>query len=216
VAGLAPGPYTVPMAHPDPSLRRMTVEEFLDWEDAQLARHELVAGEAYAMSGATLRHNEISLNVASLLRSSGRAIGCRTYMADVRLRVGDDVVYYPDVVVACGALPADERIVDAPCLVVEVLSPSTRRTDRHEKAAVYETIPSLGAYLIVEQDRRLVERRWRDADGAWRRETLDGDGTIPLPCPPGHALPLDAIYEGVELPPPDEALRLREAEAEYA
>ena len=137
-------------------------------------------------------------------------------MVDVRLRIGDDVVYYPDVMVARGPRPADPRIEDAPCLVVEVLSPSTRRTDRHEKAAVYETIPSLGAYLIVEQDRRLVERRWRDADGLWRRETFDGAGTIPLPCPPGQTLALDAIYEGVELPPPDEVLRLREAEAEYA
>ena len=194
----------------------MTVEEFLDWEDAQPTRHELVAGEVYAMSGATLRHNEISLNVASLLRSAGRSAGCRTYIADARLRVRDDIVYYPDVMVACGPPPADPRIEDAPCLVVEVLSPSTRRTDRHEKAAVYETIPSLGAYLIVEQDRRFVERRWSDADGSWRRETYEGDGTIALPCPPGLTLTLDAIYEGVELPPRDEVLRLREAEAEYA
>lgn len=75
----------------------MTVEEYLDWEEAESVRHELVAGETYAMWGATRPHNEISLNIASLLRLAARTAACRTYIAAVRLRIGDDVVYYPDV-----------------------------------------------------------------------------------------------------------------------
>ena len=216
MAAVATRSYTVAMARRDPSLRPTTVEEYLDWEDAESVRHEYVAGEAYAMIGVTRRHNAISLNLATSLHAAARMASCRVSVVDVRLRVGADVVYYPDVMIACGPPPVDPRIEDAPCLVAEVLSPSARRVDRHEKSAVCESISSLGTYLVVEPDRRLVERRWRDADGAWQRETIEGAGTIPLSCPTGLSLTLDPIYAGGELPSPDELRRVREAEPEYA
>ena len=82
------------------------------------------------------------------------------------------VIYYPDVMVGCGPEPTDERIEDAPCLVVEVLSPSTERTDRHEKLSTYKRVPNLGAYLILAQEERRVDRYWRDTSGEWQREII--------------------------------------------
>jgi len=199
----------------NPSRRPLTVAEYLDLEDASPVRHEYVDGEIHAMSGVTRRHSRIELNVAARLWAAVRGGPCRVHTSSMKLRVGD-VVYYPDVMVACGAEAADERLEEAPCLVVEVLSPSTWRTDRREKAIVYKTIAALGAYLVVDQERRLVERHWRDEAGAWRRETLEEQGTIPLPCPASLALTLDEIYEGVELPPLTEVLRVREEAAAYA
>ena len=126
------------------------------------------------------------------------------------------IIYYPDVMAACGPEPEDERIEDAPCLLVEVLSPSNEIVDLREKLFVYKTIASLRTYLIVDQDRRHVERWWRDATEGWRHVAVAERGEIPLPCPvAGWPLTLDEIYEGVELPSPEERRRVREAAAAY-
>ncbi|HEU4629817.1 MAG TPA: Uma2 family endonuclease [Gemmatimonadaceae bacterium] len=201
------------MADPPARDRPMTIEEYLAFEEASPVRHEYVDGEVHAMSGVTRRHSQISMNIGARIRAAVRGGPCRVHLAGVKLRAGN-VIYYPDVMVACGAGPADERIEDAPCLVVEVLSESTASIDRREKLMVYRGIASLRAYLIVDQERRLVERHWRDADGGWRHATLAEQGEVPLPCPE-LVLTLDDVYEGVELPPPEELRRVREAAEAY-
>jgi len=203
------------MAHPEP-LGPMPVEEYFDFEERSPIRHEYVEGEVYAMSGVTRRHNAIAGNVYTRLRAATSGTSCRVQFAEVKLHMGR-VVYCPDVMAACGAEPADERIEDAPCLVVEVLSLSTERIDRHEKLDRYKRLPSLGAYLIIAQEERRVDRYCRDAAGEWRREGIAEQGAVPLPCEPlgGMSLTLDEIYEGVTLPTPEQRLRLREEEAAY-
>jgi Uma2 family endonuclease len=199
------------MSHPEP-IAPMTLEEYFDFEERSSVRHEYVEGNVYAMSGVTRRHNAIAGNVYARLRAATRGGPCRVHIAEVKLHLGR-VIYYPDVTVACGAEPADERIEDAPCLAVEVLSPSTERTDRHEKLDTYRRVASLGTYLIIAQEERRVDRYWRDGD-VWRREVIVEQGTIPLPCEPlgGISLTLDEIYEGVTMPTPEQRLRLREEE----
>jgi Uma2 family endonuclease len=194
----------------------MTVEEFLRHEDLSDVRHEYVAGELYAMSGVTRRHNRISMNVAAWLRAASGDGPCETLAIDVMLRVGPDTIYYPDVMVTCDGGDDASRLVDDACLVVEVTSPSTRRTDRREKLAAYRRCPTVQAYLIVEQGERLVERHWRDASGEWQHETL-ASGVVPIRCPPTE-LPLDEIYRGVTFDAGDDdetprpPLRVREPE----
>lgn len=194
--------------------RALTLDEYFALEDASSVRHEYVAGAIYAMSGETRRHNRIALNVAARLLATARGGPCRVSMEGVKLRIGN-VVYYPDVMVACRPEPADSRLEDAPCLVVEVLSPSTRTTDQREKAVAYRTIPTLGAYLVVDHDRRAVERHWRGEGGEWRRDTIVEPGDVLLPCL-GLTLTLDEIYEGIAFPPPGEPPCVREDEAAYA
>ena len=109
-------------------------------------------------------------------------------------------MYYPDVLVACGAQDELSQFAVAPCLVVEVTSPITARTDRREKLDRYRALPTLRAYLVVDQHRRRVTRHWREADGAWRQAEATGDDVVPVPCPESE-LPLDIIYEDVTLPP---------------
>jgi len=202
------------MAHPMP-VGPMSVEEYFDFEERSPVRHEYVEGEVYAMSGVTRRHNDIAGNIYIRLRGAARRGPCRVHMSDVRLRIGG-IFYYPDVMAACGPEPADERIEDAPCIVVEVLSFSTEKIDRREKLMTYKRLRSLGAYLIVDQEQRRVDRYW--CEGAvWRREAITDTGSVPIPCAAlgGIALTLDEIYEGVRLPTPEERLRLREEEAVY-
>jgi Uma2 family endonuclease len=203
------------MADPVRSDRPMSLEEYFAFEAASPVRHEYVDGEIYAMSGVTRSHSRIVMNVGARLWAAARGGPCRVHQSEVKVQVGR-IFYYPDVIVACGAEPDDERVEDAPCLLVEVISPSTEMIDRREKLFVYKGIASLAAYLIVDRDRRHVERWWRDAEGGWRRTALEGSGAIPLPCPArGLSLTLDEIYEGVELPSPEEWRRVREALATY-
>lgn len=176
-------------------LRTLSVEEYLEGEKHSTARHEYVAGETYALSGASKRHNEISLNIAIRLRAVAREQGCRVYMNDVKVRAGEEVIYYPDVMVACGPDTGDEYVEDAPCLIVEVTSPSTASTDRREKLAVYKRIPTLRSYLIVDQERRHVQHIHCDENGEWWHGDAVGRGSLILVCPE-MKLPLDDIYLG--------------------
>lgn len=175
----------------------LTVDEYLKLEESATVRHEYVGGEIFAMVGATKRHNRIIGNIYSRLWGAARGGDCRVYSESVKLRVADDVIYYPDLMVACGPEGDDPLVEDDPCLVVEVASPSSETTDRREKLAAYKRMPSLGAYLIVAQDRRWVESHFRDEDGVWRRGDLVDDGHLAIPCPESE-LSVAQIYEGLE------------------
>jgi Uma2 family endonuclease len=146
-----------------------TSEEFLAWEAEQPGKHEFVAGEIFAMGGASDRHATISLNIASALRDYLRGGPCRSFMADMKVRVdAADAFFYPDVLVTCD--PADQErshYKAAPVLVVEVLSPSTEAFDRGQKFAAYRRLPSLQEYLLIDPTQGSVELYRRDASDHW-------------------------------------------------
>jgi Uma2 family endonuclease len=173
--------------------RIMSIEEYLEFENNSEFKHEYVGWHLYAMTGVTRRQSRISGNIFALLREAAKAGPCRIHQSDMRVPTPDGPVYYPDVVVACGEEPDDPYCEDTPCLIIEVLSPSTALTDRREKLLSYRRISSLQAYLIVEQDKALVERHYRDDSGAWQAEILS-EGGIPVPCPQGVELSLTGIY----------------------
>src|SRR5260370_7705096 len=100
-----------------------TVEEFLEMEEASSTKHEYVAGEIYALSGATARHNRIAGNVFAQLWNAARGGPCRVYASDMRLRIGNDAVFYPDVQVLCDPAEPDPLSTLAPPPVLESLSP---------------------------------------------------------------------------------------------
>jgi Uma2 family endonuclease len=176
----------------------LTVDEYLKLEESSTVRHEYVGGEIFARVGATKRHNRIIGNIFGHLWGAARGGACRVYSEGVKLRISGDVIYYPDVMVACGPEGDDPLVEDAPCMVIEVASPGTEATDRREKLAAYKRMPGLEAYLIVAQDQRWVERHFRVEDGTWRRADLLDEGRFPIPCPETE-LSLAQIYEGLEV-----------------
>ena len=177
----------------------MSVEEYLAFENEHPERHEYVDGDVYVMSGGTYRHSQISQNVSFRLMTRAQDGPCAVHTHDLKVQIGDERVYYPDVLVVCGAIPGDTLVLRQPCLIVEVTSPSSRRVDRGEKLDGYRKLPSLRAYFVVDHRRRRVDRHWRDGDGAWMHEEYAVDGEVPVPCI-GGVLTLNEIYKGVELP----------------
>ena len=205
------------MATPNAEERSLTVEEYVRFEDASLERHEYVAGRVYAMTGGSARHVLIVGNILGAVRRAVRGGPCLGFASDLRLRVSADTFYYPDVMAVCGPIDLEAPVVERPSLVVEVASPSTRRVDRGEKLLAYRGVETLRAYLLVEQDQRLVEHHWRDESGAWCHETVTdaSGGRISTPAPP-LLLTLDEIYDGVPVPPvvaPPGPRRVRETAA---
>ena len=178
----------------------MTVEEYFRFEESSPIKHEYVAGEVYAMSGATVRHNRIAGNVFVRLSLAARAGPCDVFINDMRLEVARDRYYYPDVAIVCTPVAELDIVARNPCVVIEVTSPSTARIDRAEKLDAYRSISTLQAYLIVDHRRRRVERHWRHALGSeWQREEIVGEGQARVPCLDVDVT-LDEIYERVELP----------------
>ena len=179
--------------------RRLSLEEYLAIEEASPIKHEFVAGEVYAMSGVTLRHNLITLNLVRRLHGPGRARRCSVLATDVKVYVMDRI-YYPDVMVACGRAADVELIVEEPSLIAEVTSPSTRAIDRREKLDAYLRIPSLRHYLIIDQRRKHVLSYGRHENGEWLRDEIEADCDIAIPFLETRVT-MAELYEDVTLPP---------------
>lgn len=174
----------------------MSIEEYLELERDVPIRHEYVDGWLHAMTGSPRRHNLIEGRIFRMLADAADDTSCRVYINDMKVRTPNDRVYYPDIMVVCEPEPDDPYLEHAPCLIVEVASPSTTDKDRRQKLTDYQAIPSLDAYLRVDQDRRRVERYYRDQDGTWLHATLIGDSTVSVPCPETE-LSIAGIYEGL-------------------
>lgn len=134
--------------------------DYLAGEELPGPRHEYLAGEIYAMSGASKAHGIISLNIASRLRSHLRGTPCRTWMADMKVHVDSArAYYYPDVVVTCSSADlgpdAPKNYLQDPQVIIEVLSTSTEKVDRREKWQNYRQLPDLQEYVLIDQDRQL-------------------------------------------------------------
>ena len=183
------------------ALPTMTVGEYLRFEESSQVKHEYVAGEVYAMSGGTSRHNLIAGTIFRLLLGAEQS-PCRVYISDMRIDAASDRYYYPDVVVVCTPIAELDSVARGPCVVVEVTSPISARVDRGEKLDAYRRIPALRAYLVVDHRRRRVERHWRDSStGEWTREEIVGAAQTPIPVPRlDVSLTLDGIYRRVDLP----------------
>jgi len=174
-----------------------TAADYLAWEAEQTDKHEYFAGDVFAMAGAGDAHVTISLNVAAALHAHLRGKPCRTYIADMKVRLaiaGKPVFYYPDMVAVCDPTDREPYFIAAPCLIVEVLSESTERIDRREKFLSYQTLPSLQAYWLVAQDASRVEvfRRCHD----WQPEYFTS-GEIPVDCLE-HSITVEAIHRDIE------------------
>lgn len=146
-------------------LSYVTVAEYLEGERDAEIKHEYVDGEVYAMAGESRRHNRITSNFVRLFGDLPNR-DCEAYFEGVKVQAGGSTFYYPDVLVTCEtALEDDNYVIKYPCLIIEVLSPSTAATDKREKLIAYKLIQSLQEYAIVWQDEMRVELHRRQNDG---------------------------------------------------
>lgn len=184
---------------------RMTAEEYLAWESAQPEKHEFIAGEVFAMTGARLNHNLIAGNAFLFLKQALRGLPCGVFMSDVKVQVAAASAYfYPDVVVTCE--PSDladgnALTVHQPWLIVEVLSDSTAAYDRGKKFEHYRQIASLTHYLLVDSTRVHAELFRKNAEGLWVLHPLGAADTLRIEQPHLFDWLVGSLFEGVPFEP---------------
>jgi Uma2 family endonuclease len=177
---------------------RFTPEEYFQWEEKQQLRHEYINGEVYAMSGGTQNHGRIASNIIFILKGHLRGGGCQVGNSDCRVNIVEtnDFVY-PDVSVAC-----DERdrtaiqAIKYPCLVVEVLSPSTANYDRGDKFRMYRRNPILQDYLLVDAEKIAIDLYRQNELGNWEIINYQAGDTIKLKSINLSCL-IEDIYEDI-------------------
>jgi Uma2 family endonuclease len=179
-------------------IRRLSTAEYLALERRSDTRHEYVDGELFAMAGASREHAIIVTNAILALGDHLRGTPCRVLANDMKVRVEPaNVFYYPDVLVSCSApeQEPDRYYETQALLVLEVLSTSTEARDRMEKRQNYQRLAALQEYVLIAQDRPLVEIYRRLEDG-WEHERCDAGDTVTLRSIE-LSLPIAALYEGV-------------------
>ncbi len=155
--------------------------DYLAWEAEQPTKNEYVAGEVFAMVGARQEHVLVSLALAARFREHLHGTRCRTYTSDMKLEVeAADAVFYPDVMVSCDEADRSRAVaIQAPSLVVEVLSDSTAAYDRGPKFAAYRKLTALQEYLLIDIDARRMELFRREPVGWVLHEPVgEGDAAV--------------------------------------
>jgi Uma2 family endonuclease len=191
--------------------QRLAPTEYLDWEAQQSVKYEYINGEVYAMTGGTLPHNSIAVNLVSALKTHLRGKGCKVFMADAKVEISDQGPYfYPDLVVSCH--PQDQKarkVIQYPTLIIEVLSPSTAGFDRGHKFKFYRRLKTLQEYILVDAETLSVECYRRNQQGKWELTAYPPDTDLPTEQETevefsslNFRCPLALIYEDIELSEP--------------
>lgn len=198
-------------------------EEYLEMERQAPTKSEYYAGEIYAIAGASPRHSEIVANLSYSLVGQVKGRDCHVHPNDQRVYISQTGLYtYPDVLVVCGRRRFTDSQKDTllnPTVIIEVISESTESYDRGRKFEMYRTLESLADYLLIDQNKPLVEHFARLPDGCWvlsEHKGMDGMVTLEsIDC----TLALADVYDKIEFdaePGQTTLRRVKEAAAEYA
>jgi Uma2 family endonuclease len=180
--------------------RHMTVDQYLVFEQQSPARHEYLAGEVFAMTGASAQHVAITTRLFGATVAHLRGSPWQAFMSNQRIRVRThmrDYFYYPDLLVISDGEPrvdGGQRMPFAriPRLIAEVISPSTENIDRREKAMMYRELTSLEEYVLVAQEECEVTMFRRRQN--WRPIVCNALSDVAELRSIGLSLPLVQIY----------------------
>ncbi len=131
-------------------------QEYLQGELIAEIRHEYIDGEVYAMAGASRNHQRLVGNLYAALNLYLADKPCEPFVSELKVKTARGF-FYPDVLVVCDDGQGDDYYTENPTLIIEVLSKTTRRTDKTIKLAAYKALPSLQEYVLIEQDHVEVE-----------------------------------------------------------
>jgi Uma2 family endonuclease len=187
------------VAVPDRLLMR--ADEYLAWEATQQERHEYWDGEVVSMAGGTKKHNRVSFNSSKVLDAALTGRDCEVYITDVKVQVQANRKYfYPDVVVTCDERDQDTQLVQYPCLIVEVLSPSTEAVDRGAKFTYYRRFTTLREYILIQPEQPIVEVFSRNEAGRWELAEYGIEDMIDL-VSLGCSIAVKDLYDRITFDP---------------
>jgi Uma2 family endonuclease len=173
----------------------LTVDEYLAWADTQEGRFELLCGEVFATSPQRARHakTKFALQLALVRAIEAAGLPCHMLPDGMTVRAREDTAFEPDSLVYCGdEVDPDSVEIAEPIIVVEVVSPSTRKIDTSRKLDGYFSVASVHHYLIVDPVRRRIVHHQRQS-GVRILTSLYASGSIRLD-PPGLELDVERCF----------------------
>jgi Uma2 family endonuclease len=185
----------------EPALKRMSVDEFLRWEDGTDTRYELVDGVVVAMAPPARSHRILAARLAGVLEAAlrGRRPCAAENEAGVARPDRADLCFVADIAVSCDPARRDEQLIPNPILIVEILSSGTNAFDRNVKVPEYRQIPSVQEILLLDSATAFAEILRRDGE-RWITEIVQGtEATLSLASVP-LTVAMSELYEGVPLP----------------
>jgi Uma2 family endonuclease len=177
---------------------RMTRDQFFAWAQARDGRYEFDGCGPVAMTGGSINHNRITLNLHRALFSRLQGSGCETFGPDAGVSTIGDTVRYPDAVATCSPVDGGTHLIPNPVVVFEVVSPSSGRMDRIVKVREYRTVGSIRRYVILESLSIALTVLWRKDAGDWTLTTLVAGDMMPVP-ELGTEIPLAELYAATGL-----------------
>ncbi len=178
--------------------QKLSLDDFLAWENQQVEKHEFHRGEVFAMVGGRRTHGRVVLNLATQLNLQLRGSPCQVFAESMKIEIVKDTILYPDLFVTCDKADlATEMIFRSPTLVIEVLSPSTQAYDRSQKFALYRRLDSLQEYILVDPETRRIDGFRRGADGRWVLNDMSQDAVMDC-ASVGCKVALADIFKGLE------------------
>jgi len=182
--------------------RSWTVEDFLAWEAGQELRYEFDGARAVAVTGGTLEHDAIQINLIMALGNRLRGKPCRVHGDSLKVRVMDSI-RYPGAFVTCTLQPRGSTVVHEPVVIFEILSKGTARTDRMVKNREYAATASVRRYVMLEQSAMEGMVFVRSAAGDdWIGHMFGPEAMLHMP-EIGVELSVAELYDGVDLPSGD-------------
>lgn len=180
----------------------LTPEEYFTWEEKQLEKHELIDGQAYAMTGGSVNHSRIAVRLITLFSNHLENGSCETGNSDLRINIAGTKNYiYPDASVTCDNRDkTTTQYITYPCLIVEVLSPSTEAYDRGSKFRMYRTNPVLQDYLLVSSTSIEIDLYHKNDASEWIIINYQAGDTIELKSI-SLSFPIEQIYRNLDLTP---------------
>ena len=181
--------------------RKMTAAEYFEWEERQELKHEFIDGNIIETTGGTSKHSRIKVNLTLALGGRIRHSDGIIYNSDMRVKINSTRYVYPDLSVVHGEASYEDENELAllnPIFVVEVTSPTSVTTDRVDKLGFYLDVPSIQAYLIVDQDRVRADLFTRSEKG-WLVQAFNRlEDEIPLSAL-NCELPVAQVYLGIAI-----------------
>ena len=190
------------------AVKRMTLAEFLRWEDGTDIRYELLAGQPVAMAPPAPPHGFLAARLCA--RIEGALQSRRPCMVQIEAGIArpdrDDTCYVADLAVTCKSPRSGEQLISDPVLIAEVLSPTTGLHDRHTKVADYRRILSVEEILLIDSTSIFAEVLRREGH-RWITEIVRGSQATLSLTSIGLTATMSELYEGIDLPDQGAATR---------
>lgn len=183
--------------------QKISIEQYLEMENAALEKHEYYKGEVFAMSGAKIPHIKITGNLFVALANKLKGKKCKPYNSDMRVHIPENTLFtYPDISIVCGEVLTrnnDEFNALNPTVIIEVLSPKTKNYDRGEKFKLYRDINTLKEYILIDSQSLHVEIFRLNENNHWELEEYNDANSFLEIKSINESILISEIYEGANI-----------------